>query len=964
MKLTDIQYETLKVMVESRAKIDEDKGITIKLEDIKKYIDQTIPFSGLIVDDEDYKKLFTDMEYRFKIQHTPGKVIFNDYEEQPQWYYNKDIKDPYFWNRYYNYLLKNSNIDDKSIKILDAKTLPQIMNCIGNPKDSFEGKRLKRGLIIGDVQSGKTATYTGLICKAADAGYKVVILLAGITESLRQQTQERIDEGIIGYTYKKFGKQIKKGNVGVGSDNKPIKATAFTSCVSDFTSNSDKIATTLGSHKSLVLFVIKKNVSVLSKLLSWLEEHNLDPVKGYVDQPMLLIDDEADNASVNTRKDETDPTKTNRLIREICDIFKNANYVGFTATPFANVFIDPDSVDSMKRADLFPEHFIYVLPTPSSYIGASKIFYKEGEYHNSLRYITDIEEPDYDSDEFIDEKNENPDILNSGPFYYKHLKEWRGIIPESLRKAVLCYFMANAVRDLRGDSEKPRSMLVNMSRFVKVQKYIKEYIDELYLNFESTVRYDFSEDSSKNTELPLYKELQSLWNENYSNIIDIRFERVINRQTLLDAIANIEIMVVNGGKNSGKLDYKINKSLRVIAVGGLALSRGLTLEGLLVSYFYRNTSTFDVLMQMGRWFGYRHGYSDLFRIWISKLSADWYGDVASASQELKDDISKMYQQKLTPKDFGIKVRDYTNELQITASNKMRRSYSYFEQYSFYGNMFDTPYVSRNIQQNLENKKAVSELASRLFSKKYDFRFTDQKSSADKDVCSDSDKSRYFADVPQSEIVDFLQRIHCSLMNMNFNIDNILDFIQDPKNVGLDKWDVVFEGGEGQDFYDISGLQKIRCIKRAIYPNHNVIQISSRRRLTGTREGKFTLTTQQIKEAETKCRESWNKENGGTIVDQKREIPLRAYFKYLPDRKPVLIIMLVEVESKPNKDKEIKASEKNKFDKFVEELGNDKLVAFAIGFPGNENREENKLYKVNKIYQKMYMLDEPDEIDEE
>lgn len=154
----------------------------------------------------------------------------------------------------------------------------------------------------------------------------------------------------------------------------------------------------------MVLFVIKKNVSVLSKLLSWLKEHNLDPVKGYVDQPMLLIDDEADNASVNTRKDETDPTKTNRLIREICDIFKNANYVGFTATPFANVFIDPDSVDSMKRADLFPEHFIYVLPTPSSYIGASKIFYKEGEYHNNLRYITDIEEPDYASDEFIDEK--------------------------------------------------------------------------------------------------------------------------------------------------------------------------------------------------------------------------------------------------------------------------------------------------------------------------------------------------------------------------------------------------------------------------------------------------------------------------------------------------------------------------------------------------------------------------------
>ena len=194
---------------------------------------------------------------------------------------------------------EHTTISPRSINLLEDTTLPDILNCLGNPNEEFEGKRFVRGLVTGDVQSGKTATYTGLICKAADAGYKVVILLAGITESLRQQTQERIDEGIVGSTLKIDGnkREIRK-NVGVGL---PIRATSFTSCVNDFVGNCDKITMSLDSHKSLVLFVIKKNVSVLRKLYKWLEEQNVDPVTGYVDVPMLLIDDEADNASVNTK---------------------------------------------------------------------------------------------------------------------------------------------------------------------------------------------------------------------------------------------------------------------------------------------------------------------------------------------------------------------------------------------------------------------------------------------------------------------------------------------------------------------------------------------------------------------------------------------------------------------------------------------------------------------------------------
>lgn len=963
MKLNNDQYNVLKQLAENLINLDlVNKKKDIAYGEIFKYIKKAVKFSELTIDEDDYNKLFTEIEYGYKIVHTEDQVIFNDYDNQRDWYHREDIKNNFFWNRYYNYLVDKSSLDRKSISRMDFKTLPQILNCLGDPNEKFEGKKLRRGLIIGDVQSGKTATYIGMICKAADAGYKVVILLAGLTESLRRQTQERVDEGIVGKTKIKIGKIEKTIDVGVGLDNQPIHATSFTSTLNDFVRNSDKIATSFTEHKSLVIFVIKKNVSVLKKLLDWLKDYNLDPIKQYVDEPMLLIDDEADNASINTRKDETDPTKTNKLIRNICDIFKNATYVGFTATPFANVFIDPDSVDEMKRADLFPEHFIYVLPTPSTYIGADKIFNPNGTNHSNLRYIDDIDEPDYESQEYRDAKKDDPESLNCGTFYYKHLKEWHGILPNSLHEAILSFYLANVVRDLRGESEKPRSMLVNMSRFVKVQKYIKDYVEEQQNAFLTTVTYDFSDNDEENKFLPLYKELRTLWKYNFANITDISFERVIKKKALLDAVSNIQIMVVNGGKSSGKLDYKANKGLRVIAVGGLALSRGLTLEGLLVSYFYRNTATFDVLMQMGRWFGYRSHYDDLFRIWISRISANWYNEVAQASAELKKSLKQMYEQKLTPKDFGIKVRDYSDDLQITASNKMRHA-SEWREFTYWGSMCDTPYVSRNIEQNKENWNAVNSLTSKLFQNGYNFLFADQRKQATEDINFNSGKSRYFADVPKNVIVDFLSSIHCSLMNPNFNTANLLNFINDPQNTGLEKWDIVFEGGDGKLYYDIPGLEKIRCASRAIYANGNVVQISSRRRLVGIREGKFTLTEDQIKRAEDGQRHYWElSENEEYYKD--KAIPVNAYFKFLKDRKPVLVIMLLETNVGEDYEKKPTLQQLTRFDKFVEQLGHDRLVAFAIGFPGRDNVALYKKYKVNKVFQKMYMFDEEDELDDE
>lgn len=480
-------------------------------------------------------------------------------------------------------------------------------------------------------------------------------------------------------------------------------------------------------------------------------------------------------------------------------------------------------------------------------------------------------------------------------------------------------------------------------------------------NFIRTIKYNFDEDSSKNVRLSLYKELEQIWNKHFDNVTDISFTDVIKKKHLLGAVYDIEtdipkmeIIVVNGSSAS-KLDYKSNPSLRVIAIGGLALSRGLTLEGLLVSYFYRNTATFDVLMQMGRWFGYRPHYDDLFQIWISQASATWYREVAIAATELKTDIRKMFEQHLTPKDFGIKVRDYCDELQITANNKMRTAYELLMMESYYGNICDTPYLSVKAEHNKDNWEQVKSFVAHLFEGGYKFSFANINKYEDKDVYSDIDKSRYFADVPKELVVDFLANIKSSLVNMKFNRQNLIDFICDEETKGVDKWDIVFEGGDGQSFYDIPGLEMIRCPRRQVEEHDHVIQISSRRRILGLREGKFCLTQKEIELAEKRCRDVWEKEGSNV---QGRNIPLKAYFEYLPYRKPVLIIMLIEPIEPENKEVNKKAIE------YIESLNGNKMIAFAVGFPGLKETGKTKKYKVNKTYYQLNMLDEPDEIEDD
>lgn len=928
------------IIAKTLINLNNKKELTYK--DINSYISSTEKFVKESLSSDERKTLFQNIEKHFSVQHIQGCVIYNDYENISDWYSNKKIEKPYFWPRYRKYLEEYSSLDANSIKLLDETTLPEIMNCLGNPREDFEGKRQPiRGLVMGDVQSGKTATYSGLICKAADAGYKVVILLAGITESLRRQTQERIDEGVVGITSRKNNEDPCR--VGVGLDNKELRVTSFTTQYSDYIGHKDNIITSLKSHSSLVLFVIKKNVSVLSSLYTWLKNNNHDKSTGYIDVPLLLIDDEADNASLNTNKDELNPTKINSKIRNICNLFKNASYVGFTATPFANVFINPKSVDAMKRADLFPENFIYVLPTPSTYIGADKIFYEDGKYHTNIKHIVDINEPDYSSEEYKEQKRNNMVGLNEGYFYYRHSKEWDGKFPSSLTDAIYCFFIANIIRDLRGNSSRPRSMLINMSRYVKVQNVIKSHVELIYNEFINCVRTDFKGDNA-DTNLPLYKRLRELWKKYYySSTTEMFDSRILNKENILNAVKDIKVVVVNGSKGGDKLDYQKNPSLRIIAVGGIALSRGLTLEGLVTSYFYRNTATFDVLMQMGRWFGYRPGYEDIFQIWTSVESANWYSEIARATDELKGDLRSMYLQHLTPKDFGIKVRDDCEELGITATNKMRSSRYFEETISFYGNLHETPYVSSNVKLNTQNLEQINRLATTLCEQRFQF------------IHQENGKVVMVNDVPKSIVLEFTCGITCLRRNPSFDPANIKDFIEDTNTTGLELWDVVFLGGDSKSYYNIKNLGQIACAERTIHVEHNAIVLNVRRRMLSPSAGRLGLSMEQIDEAKKACRRIWKKEDANV----ERSIPTKAYFEYLPNRKPILIILLVVP-------KRSLSDEGEKLSLFKKALGNSPIAGFAMGFPGIKTSRKVKRYRVNSVYRDLYLEDlkEEQEADDE
>lgn len=898
-------------------------------EAVTELIEQAILVSAVDYTPEEKEAAKRDITWRFQIYANPGQSILEDYD-QDNWYDDRKSEIvPKFWTRYKNYLIDTKHFSPSIVSTLGDDTLDsKLMNYILDPTVQYPHPVLRRGLIIGDVQSGKTSTYIGLLCKAADAGYKVFILLTGTIESLRKQTQERVEEGFIGIDMsanKTGGKRV-----GVGLDNKPIHAMAMTSRASDFRGDADKIAVSLASNHDAVVFVIKKNTTTLTKLTNWLITLNADPVTKKIDMPMLMIDDEADNASINTSANREDPTKINKLIRELANVFTVSNYVGFTATPFANVFIDPETTEKMETQDLFPENFIVALPTPSNYIGPNRIFAEDGEYHSQLVYITDAGREEEDG----------------YPFYFKHKKEWEDQLPNSLTDAIYTYYLANAIRDLRGDLKEHRSMLINISRFVKVQKYIKGEVETIHSAAYRSIKYNLSHNLSESLQDPIIKHLHKMWETHYSKC-EFSWDQIVD--VLFESIEKIQIKIVNSSKNSEKLEYPKNESLRVIAIGGLALSRGLTLEGLIVSYFYRNTCTYDVLMQMGRWFGYRKNYDDLFRIWTHKSSARWYAEIAEATDRLKDDMTLMRDLGQRPRDFGIRVRNNSAELSITAYNKMRNATDEYEFSSYFGGIVETPYLHLNPAVHKSNFEVVRQLVTQLVA---EGAYFDRQQNV-------SGRGHYIIpDIPKAKIVELIRKLKISRFSSNFDTKQIADFLENCTDSSIALFDIAFMEGaptkeekllvslEGRE---IPKVQRTNCI---IDKETDRLGIGQRGKLGGPGDGRTGITDfngstaeEIIENAKEQYRSEYQKLHDKAFTAEKT-YPSDTWFKFVKNRKPILLVYFIDVGVEEDENNQIRQIEK-----FREEMDGIPAVGFALGLPQNEEaaRISGTRYKANKVY---------------
>ncbi len=693
---------------------------------------------------EDYRILDTDEDYHPWLKDSKTNITWN------------------FWNRYISYLQKK--IAPDTINKLDNLT-DDILDRIANPITT--GPWDKRGMVVGQVQSGKTSNYTGLINKAADAGYRLIIILAGMHDSLRSQTQIRIDEGFLGFNSQRSLQYSNTNKIGVGfynprdrKTNEPIDlpANALTSSHLNGDFNR-KVAQSAGIHlrsSDPIVAVIKKNGSILKNIISWLAAWGDKQPDGKIiirNIPFLLIDDEADNASINVSKEKV--SAINGCIRALLSLFEQSAYVGYTATPFANIFIPILEQETVKGIDLtikdyeftvgqdlFPKDFIINIPAPSNYIGPAKVF--------GLQALTssDIdEEPlpvlrlvnDYDIFEPSNRQEQFQNIIAGVVSIHstarslvpdKHKKDdpLPDELPPSLKHAIKCFVLSSAARRARKQIDVHNSMLIHISRFIVWQDRIATLVDAELKFYQKQIEL-----KSGN----LLKELEVIWTMEFMpttlkiihdshlyidpEIVPLEWNDVV--EEIYSAISKMEVRAVHGDKNIAGLSYhnispldyffseQQGKFLSVIAVGGDKLSRGLTLEGLTISYYLRASKMYDTLMQMGRWFGFRPGYLDLCRIFTSDELTRWYKHITIASEEMRKDFDYMFLLKKTPKEFGLKVRTHPGVLKITAANKFR--YKKIMYLSYSGQLEQTYQFKLDKLKFRKNFDAVIDLISDL-----------------------------------------------------------------------------------------------------------------------------------------------------------------------------------------------------------------------------------------------------------
>lgn len=640
---------------------------------------------------------------------------------QDEWYKGPMAGDRH-WPALHGFLQNEKGWGNDTIASID-ETSSEVVSLLADPaKEQFRC----RGLVVGYVQSGKTANMTAVIAKAVDAGYNLIVLLGGMTNKLRAQTQRRLDQDIVDRyrdfwqlytTADKDGDFLMPAN---RSFTRPVKGRAQLVVMKKITSRLNSFHNT----------IMKTPTSTLRQL------------------KVLLLDDECDQASVNSSRDEYDMTKINEAIRKIITSLPAVSYVGYTATPFANVFIDPFPHNKGELDDLYPEDFITALPRPDGYFGAREVFGPDPE-------DADDETSDEAGRDMIRIIPED-ELERLRPARASDKDTFHPEITESLEHAILWFLASCAIRRMRGQANKHMTMLVHTSPYVIQHQYMADAIGRWIEKNGPSLRDGVGDIYERFSKLTI-EELQKV------SIYESQVKRPSSSDELLNVLGivldTLELAVENGTiDDEQRLDYEGHSKIYIV-VGGAVLARGLTLEGLCVSFFLRTAKQYDTLLQMGRWFGFRQGYEDLPRLWTTAELASNFRALSHIEEEIREDISVYKERKTTPLEFAVKVRSIPG-MAITAATKMKNAYR--TSISFEGRHVQTiRFDHKDDDIVIGNWNAASDLINKIM----------VENSGD-----DFGSRRLFRNVPSAYVRQFLMQYSISPYHMDLKKDHLLSFI--------------------------------------------------------------------------------------------------------------------------------------------------------------------------------------------
>tara|TARA_B100000315_G_scaffold117012_1_gene107288 strand:- start:3132 stop:5936 length:2805 start_codon:yes stop_codon:yes gene_type:complete len=828
-------------------------------EEINDFIDRMkSAFPGENIDKE---KLFAKLESIHTVTIDKSILTLEDKEGHERWFNvstNLPIHrefDWHFWDHLKIYLESHKERPSSVVENLDRLS-SEILSRLEDPLRT--GTWDRRGMVMGSVQAGKTSNYTALICKALDAGYKLIIVLAGVHNNLRSQTQDRLNEEILGYDLDRVqrltGQEKRIGVRRIFPNHNMVTTLTSSSQNGDFSRTiATQVATMPSTTGDPIILIIKKRVPILKNLLSWLTSlpgtiEELDGRKIMPDIPTLVIDDECDFASVNTRRPEYDengniikdwdPAKTNQKIRSLLFLFQKSVYIGYTATPYANIFIHKDDYHPIYGDDLFPRHFIFSLQQPTNYIGAEHVFGIVGDTEQRVETIEPLP---------LIRKIEDHD--NCIPDTHKKDLSIKNL-PGSLLQAIKAFILVCAARRIRQEGVPHNSMLIHVTRYTAVQGQIKVLVEKELRAMAARIMSgtDTLTDFSDLWETDFVLTSGKMLDRGFVESEHISWEDVKNE--LFDTARTIGVKGING-EIGDILDYReqdalarervlrgndvpwVEKGISVIAIGGDKLSRGLTLEGLTISYYLRASRMYDTLMQMGRWFGYRDGYNDLCRIYTTEELTDWYQHIALANQELRNELEYMVAIKGTPENYGLKVRSHPGRLAVTSAGKSRHAERL--SISFSGEFPKT--IVFDPRQLDNNRRALHNLIEHIGS------------DCSRDM--NPEKPRYhWEEVEAEPVINFLRNyVTQEVARRVVDPDRIGDFIErQNRNGELEEWHIVIVSNilnDAEYIYNFGNFE-IGCVRRTpleVLPDK--ISIGT---LTNPADEMLDLTSTEIKRA--------------------------------------------------------------------------------------------------------------------